>query len=114
MDEEEYNQQIGLFDEEENRNFSENNESNPRFHSDWCSMIFQRLLVARNLLSTDGVIFISISDSELCNLTKICDNVFGEDNQIGKIVANVKNKADKIKDYPVFQDWLSDRELYKK
>lgn len=79
MDEEEYNQQIGLFDEEDNRNFRENNESNPRYHSDWCSMMYARLLVARNLLSSDGVIFISIDDNENSNLKKICDEIFSID-----------------------------------
>ena len=86
MDEEEYNQQIGLFDEEQNRNFRENNESNPRFHSDWCSMMYSRLLIARNLLHKDGVIFISIDDSENSSLRKICDEVFSEDCFLGCIV----------------------------
>lgn len=79
MDEEEYSQQIGLFDEEENRNFRENNASNPRYHSDWCSMMYARLLVSRNLLTSDGVIFISIDDNENSNLKKICDEIFSID-----------------------------------
>jgi len=76
MDEEEYNQQIGLFDEEQNKNFRENNESNPRFHSDWCSMMYSRLMLARSFLTEDGVIFISIDDNEYANLRAICDEVF--------------------------------------
>jgi adenine-specific DNA-methyltransferase len=86
MDEEEYNQQIGLFDEEQNKNFRENNESNPRFHSDWCSMMYSRLSLARNLLSNEGVIFISIDDYEVDNLRKISDEVFGESNFVGTVI----------------------------
>lgn len=80
MDEEEYNQQIGLFDEEQNRNFRENNESNPRFHSDWCSMMYSRLKLARSILADDGAILISIDDNELSNLKSICDEVFSCEN----------------------------------
>lgn len=60
--------------------FFQNTESNGRFHSDWCSMIYSRLKLARNLLSDDGVIFISIDDNEVRNLKNICDEVFGEEN----------------------------------
>lgn len=63
--------------------FTENSKSNGRFHSDWLSMIYPRLKLARNLLSDDGVIFISIDDNEQANLKKVCDEVFGEDNFIG-------------------------------
>ena len=62
-----------------------NNETNGRFHSDWCSMIYPRLMLARNLLADDGVIFISIDDNEQENLKKICDEVFGESNFITNI-----------------------------
>jgi len=74
---EDYEEELGMFDEEENRLFK-NNESNGRFHSDWCSMMYPRLQLARNLLKDDGVIFISIDDNEVENLRKICDEVFGE------------------------------------
>ena len=57
-----------------------NTESNGRFHSDWCSMIYSRLMVARSLLTEDGVIFISMDDNEIGNLRKVCDDVFGENN----------------------------------
>ena len=90
MDEEEYNQQIGLFDEEQNKNFRENNESNPRFHSDWCSMLYSRLLLARSLLSKDGVVIISIDNNESKNLQDICNEVFSESNLLG-IIANINN-----------------------
>lgn len=81
----EENTQLGLFDEDESMLF-ENTESNGRFHSDWCSMIYSRLMLARNLLSDDGVIFISIDDNEQGNLRKICDEVFGASNFIGILV----------------------------
>ena len=80
--EEAYNQQSGMFDEDDNRLFK-NTETNGRFHSDWCSMIYSRLMLAKNFLSNDGVIFISIDDNEQDNLKKICDEVFGEENKIG-------------------------------
>lgn len=63
-----------------------NTESNGRFHSDWLSMLFSRLKLARNLLRDDGVIFISIDDNEQANLKRICDEIFGEDNFISTIV----------------------------
>ena len=69
----------GDIDEEGNR-YRENNRTNGRFHSDWCSMIYSRLLIARSFLTEDGVIFISIDDNEVHNLRKICDEVFGEGN----------------------------------
>lgn len=72
----EENEQMGMYDEDDNRLFK-NTDSNGRFHSDWCSMIYSRLMLARNLLSDDGVIFISVDDNEQENLKKICDEVFG-------------------------------------
>lgn len=85
---EEIAEEIVLFDNDGNKNldekFNENLISNPRFHSDWCSMIYSRLLLARNLLTEDGVIFISIDDNEQANLKKICDEVFGEKNFVGQ------------------------------
>ena len=75
---EDYEEELGLFDEEENRLFK-NTETNGRYHSDWCSMMYPRLQLARNLLTDDGVIFISIDDNEVHNLRKICDEVFGEE-----------------------------------
>lgn len=86
MDKVDYEDQIGLFDEEENKNYKENTSQNPRFHSDWCSMIYPRLKLARNLLSSDGIIFISIDDSEAAQLRKICDEVFGPTNFIAQLI----------------------------
>ena len=78
-------EELGLWDEEDNMLF-ENKESNGRFHSDWCSMIYSRLLLARDLLRPDGVIFISIDDNEVASLRKICDEVFGEDNFVAEVI----------------------------
>lgn len=86
MDKQEYQEQIGLFDEAGNKNFTENTERNPRFHSDWCSMMYPRLMLARNMLADDGIIFISIDDKEQGNLKKLCDEVFGGPNFIAQIV----------------------------
>lgn len=82
MSAEEYNEQNR--DEEGNR-FRKNSDSNGRFHSDWCSMMYSRLMVARSLLREDGVIFISIDDNEVENLRKISDEVLGEFNFIANI-----------------------------
>lgn len=73
-------------DEETDNNLFQNTESNGRFHSDWCSMIYPRLKLARDLLRDDGVIFISIDDNEVHNLRKICDEIFGESNFICELV----------------------------
>lgn len=76
MESEEWKVESGEWSEEGDRLFK-NTDTNGRFHSDWCSMIYSRLLLARNLLKDDGVIFISIDDNEQENLKKICDEVFG-------------------------------------
>ena len=78
---EEFDEDSGAVDENGDRMFK-NTDSNGRFHSDWCSMIYSRLSVARSLLSNDGVIFISIDDNEIDNLQKICNEIFGEENFI--------------------------------
>lgn len=83
--EDEFNEEIGMYDEEGNRLF-QNTDSNGRFHSDWCSMIYARLKLARNLLTDDGVIFISIDGHELEILEIICNEVFSKTNSIGIIV----------------------------
>ena len=81
MKKEEYDAEVEVYDDDGNKLFK-NTTSNGRFHSDWCSMIYPRLKLARNLLSDDGVIFISIDDNELDNLRKICDEIFGAQNFI--------------------------------
>ena len=71
-----------LISDEEGNRLIKNTYSNGSFHSDWCSMIYTRLLVSRSLLKDEGIIFISIDDNELCNMKKICDEVFNERNFI--------------------------------
>ena len=82
---EEENEQMGMYDEDDNRLFK-NTDTNARFHSDWCSMIYSRLLLSRNLLTEDGVIFISIDDNEQENLKKCCDEVFGAQNFVAQLI----------------------------
>lgn len=82
----------GNIDEEGNR-YRRNLDSNGRFHSDWCSMMYSRLLVAHSLLKEDGVIFISIDDNEVHNLRKICDEVFGAGNFVEEFVWVKKKKG---------------------
>lgn len=88
MGADEYEDGIGFYDENGNRNFMENNSSDPRFHSKWCSMVYQRLMLARSLLSENGFIFISIDDNEMDSLKKMCDEVFGLSNHCGTFVIN--------------------------
>lgn len=85
MSGEEMDEAMGNVDEEGNR-LRRNLDSNPRYHSDWCSMIYSRLLVARTLLANDGVIFISIDDHEVHHLRKICDEVFGAGNFVAELI----------------------------
>lgn len=85
MSADEYAEASGAVDELGNK-YIKNMDSNGRFHSDWCSMIYSRLMVARSLLTEDGVIFISIDDNENYNLRKICDEIFGSSNFIAEIV----------------------------
>lgn len=89
---EEENEQMGMYDEDDNRLFK-NTDTNGRFHSDWCSMIYSRLMLARNLLADDGVIFISIDDNEVDNLRKICDELFGNTNFIAFLTVIVKTEG---------------------
>ena len=82
----EFSERSGNFDEEGNLlvdNYTRNTESNGRFHTDWLNMMYPRLKLARDLLSDDGVIFISIDDREQENVKKICNEIFGEDNCVG-------------------------------
>lgn len=82
---EEEEAQMGMFDEENNRLFR-NDYLKGHFHSNWCSMIYSRLLLARNLLADNGAIYISIDDKEFSNLKKICDEVFGTSNFVANLV----------------------------
>ena len=89
----EYEGDLGVYDDDGNRMFK-NTDSNGRFHSDWCSMIYSRLMLARNLLRDDGVIFISIDEMEHDNLKKICDEIFGESNFVSDIIWKRKRGRD--------------------
>ena len=86
----EYGEELGTTDEEGGKLFR-NTDSNGRYHSDWLSMMYERLVVARDLLKDDGVIFISIDDNEVHNLRKICDEVFGEENFVGELIRKTKS-----------------------
>ena len=88
QDSDSFSQSIGQMDADNNRLFA-NTRSNGRFHSDWCSMIYPRLILARNLLSKEGIICLTIDDSEIENVTAMMNEVFGEENYLATIV--IKN-----------------------
>src|SRR5207247_1614322 len=75
------------------KRFSTNTETDGRFHSKWLNMMYPRLYLARNLLSEDGVIFISIDDNEATNLRRLCDEIFGEENFIAQIVVQTNPRG---------------------
>lgn len=105
----EFEQNSGLFDEEGNQTIDpmqRNTESNGRFHTDWLNMIYPRLKVAKDLLSDDGAIFISIDDNEVENLKKICDEVFGELNKIACIVREAIKGGSKSKHVRNVNDYI--------
>jgi DNA (cytosine-5-)-methyltransferase len=95
----------GNIDEEGNR-YRRNLDSNGRFHSDWCSMMYSRLLVAHSLLKEDGVIFISIDDNEVHNLRKICDEVFGERNLVAEIPWQSRSSIQNDTDFSVNHEYI--------
>lgn len=86
----EYEESQDIFDEEGNR-LIQNKETRGRFHSDWCSMLYPRLMLSRNILSDDGVIVINMDENEIKNLQNICSEVFGESNDLGTIVWDKRN-----------------------
>lgn len=116
---EEYLEKSGQYDKDGNR-LVQNTESNGRFHTDWLNMIYPRLKLARNLLTDDGVIFISIDDNEQSNLIKICNELFGEGNLVADIswqrTYSPRNDSKGISDekehlvvYSKQKDWLPNR-----
>ena len=90
---EEYKEESGMIDEEGNRLFK-NTDTNGRFHSDWCTMMFSRLMLSRNLLTNDGAIFISIDENEVNTLKAMCDEVFGASNFIAELIWSAGRKND--------------------
>ena len=90
---EEENAQMGMYDEDENRLFK-NTDTNGRFHSDWCSMIYSRLMLARNLLTEDGFIFISIGEEEIHNLYTICNEIYGKSRHLGTFIWKRRQMVD--------------------
>jgi adenine-specific DNA-methyltransferase len=114
MDEDEYEEAIDLYDDEGLKNFRENNTNNPRYHSAWCTSIYPSLVLARNLLSTDGVIFISIDDNEAHNLRKMCDDVFGEANLIDVFYIQVRYASKSLNEKDDFQKLIEQVLVYSK
>ena len=102
---EEYSEESGQVDENGDRLFK-NTDSNGRFHSDWCSMIYSRLMLARNLLTDDGVIFVSIGEEEIENLRKIADEVFGKKNMVGTILWKKKTNGNNMGYLPPVHDYI--------
>lgn len=101
----EYAEHSGQTDEVGNQLFK-NTDSNGRFHSDWCSMIYSRLMLARTLMSDNGVIFISIDDHEQDSLRKICDEVFGRFNFVGQFVWQRRTSPDMRKIVSTAHDYI--------
>lgn len=102
--------------DEEGYRYRRNLDSNGRFHSDWCSMMYSRLLVAHSLLTEDGVIFISIDDNEICNLQKICNEIYGEKNFVTSLVWQKKTGASDAKGIAIITEnilvYCKNKELY--
>ncbi len=107
MDSEEFETGTGYYDEEGNVNFNrENGTAQGRYHSDWCSLIYSRLMLARNLLSNDGIMFASIDDNELYNLIKIGQDVFGAKNYIATFIWEKRKTRENRKIVSVRHDYI--------
>ncbi|MDY5918400.1 MAG: site-specific DNA-methyltransferase [Treponema sp.] len=105
----EFREKSGNFDEEGYLlvdNYTRNTESNGRFHTDWLNMMYPRLKLARDLLSDDGVIFISIDDNEVENLKKVCDEIFGASNFVANIIWQKKTSSDARMDISAAHDYI--------
>lgn len=101
----EYEEEIGAVGVDGEKLFK-NTDSNGMFHSDWLSMMYERLIVARDLLKDDGVIFISIDDNEVHNLRKICDEIFGDENCLGIILWKKKTNGNNMGHIPPVHDYF--------
>lgn len=102
----EYLANSGQFDEEGNR-LVQNTESNGRYHTDWLNMIYSRLKLAKDLLTDDGVVFISIDDNEIHNLRKICDEIFGEYNLIAEFAVASNSTKNNSKHVSVSHEYIA-------
>ncbi|GAA0404210.1 site-specific DNA-methyltransferase [Paenibacillus motobuensis] len=102
---EEYLEESGQIDDEGNKLF-QNTESNGRFHSDWLTMMYSRLKIARNLLSEDGAIFISIDDNEIINVRRLCDHVFGESNFFAQVIVQSNKRGHTYKQISKTHEYL--------
>ncbi|AEV68515.1 site-specific DNA-methyltransferase [Acetivibrio clariflavus] len=102
---ENYKKLTGQVDSEGNR-ISTNTEASGRYHTDWLNMMYPRLRLARNLLTEDGVIFISIDDNEVHNLRKICDEVFGEDNFVSAFIRKGSGGRQDSKHYAIVHEYI--------
>lgn len=107
MDSDGYNDGIGYFDEDGNVNFARENTSvAARYHSDWCSMMYSRLMLARNLLSEDGAIYISIDDNEYDNLKKMCNELFGAENYLTTFHIQVRYGEKSLNEEKIFKPMI--------
>ena len=107
MGDDEYNEGTGYFDDDGNVNYQrENNAAAARYHSDWCSMIYSRLVLARNLLSEEGAIYISIDDNEYDNLRKICDEAFGSENYLTTFHIQVRYGEKSLNEEKIFKPMI--------
>ena len=111
---EEYDESTEYKDEEGNIQYKKNEKSNGRYHSDWLSMMYPRLKLARNLLSDDGVIFISIDDNEQSNLKKLCDEVYGEENHVITFYIQVRYEGKTLVEKNDYQKLIEQVLVYKK
>ena len=106
---EDFKGKSGMFDEDGNmllNNYERNNESNGRFHTDWLNLMYPRLKVARELLTDDGVIFISIDDNEVENLKKICNEIFGESCFVAQFIWEKRVNRENRKEVSVRHDYI--------
>lgn len=113
IDSEEYLVKSNQVDNQGNRMFA-NNEMNGRFHTDWLNMIYPRLKIAKDLLSDDGVIFISIDDNEMDNLKKVCNEIFGEDNLLSTHHIQVRYGQKSLNERKDFQELIEYVFIYAK
>jgi len=114
QDKADYDEEIEAVDDEGNKMFKENTRTNPRFHSDWLSMMYERLTIARDFLNENGVIFISIDDNEVHNLRQVCNEVYGEANYLTTLHIQVRYSDKSINEEKPFKPLLEHILVYAK